>query len=59
MRPRSGVGPSDRAQVQSPVAVGVGSDAAVYIADNDNNRIRKIDPAGIITTVAGPDSAEG
>ena len=35
--------------------VGVAADAAgnVYLGDRDNFRVRKVDPAGIITTVAG------
>lgn len=47
-------GPATRAQLEGPVAVSIGADQALYIADHDNNRIRKIDTAGIITTVAGP-----
>jgi hypothetical protein len=38
---------------------GVATDAAgnVYIADKSNNRIRKVDAAGIITTIAGTGTA--
>ena len=46
-------GPALNAQID--VVVGVGADNAgnVYIADANNNRVRKVDLSGKITTVAG------
>ncbi len=47
-------GPAVEAMLASPIAVAVGSNGDLYIADHRNSRIRKVDlPTGIITTVAG------
>ena len=46
-------GPAIAAQLSSPGAVAVGSDGSIFIADYGNNRVRKVDTSGIITTVAG------
>ncbi len=45
-------GPAASAQLNTPVAVAVDSAGNVYIADWDNERIRKVSN-GVITTVAG------
>src|ERR1035437_9334901 len=42
------------AQLSSPMGVAVDNSSNVYIADNGNNRIRKVDAStGIISTIAG------
>jgi trimeric autotransporter adhesin len=41
------------AQLRSPFNIAVDSAANAYIADSGNHRIRKVTPAGVITTVAG------
>ena len=41
------------AQVWNPFGVTVGPDGSLYIADYDNNRIRRVGPDGMISTVAG------
>ena len=46
-------GPAIAAQLRSPWKVAVDKAGNVFIADNLDNRIRKVTPAGIITTVAG------
>jgi PAS domain S-box-containing protein len=46
-------GPATRASLFRPHGVFIDSTACLYIADHQNNRIRRVDPDGIITTVAG------
>jgi len=51
-------GPATQAQLNRPVDVAIGPDDAVYLTDVFNNCVRKIDPAGIISTVVGQCSSD-
>ena len=46
-------GPATQAQLKSPYRVAIDKEGNLYFSDRDNNRIRKIDLRGIISTVAG------
>jgi uncharacterized protein (TIGR03437 family) len=46
-------GPASKAQIYEPAGLAVDSAGNVYIADHLNNRVRKVTPEGIITTIAG------
>jgi uncharacterized protein (TIGR03437 family) len=46
-------GPATEAQIYEPAGLAVDSAGNVYIADHLNNRVRKVTPEGIITTIAG------
>jgi len=46
-------GPAVQAGLGSPSGVAVDNAGNIYIADAGNNRIRKVDAGGIITTIAG------
>jgi uncharacterized protein (TIGR03437 family) len=46
-------GPAAMAQLLWPSGITIDASGNLFIADGGNNRIRKVDPAGIITTVAG------
>jgi len=46
-------GPATSAHLADPTGVTVDAAGNLYIADTDNHRVRSVDPAGVITTVAG------
>lgn len=46
-------GPATAAQLHHPIGLELDSSGNLYIADFDNHRIRRVTPAGTITTVAG------
>jgi len=46
-------GPATSAEMDSPESVAVDAAGNFYIADTQNNCIRKVDTSGVITTIAG------
>ena len=46
-------GPATEAWIYEPRDIAVTDDGSVYVADYHNGRIRRIDPHGVISTVAG------
>lgn len=46
-------GPALAAQLQRPAALALDRQGNLYIADLEDNSVRKVDPAGTITTVVG------
>lgn len=46
-------GPAMEAQLSKPQDVAVDAAGNLYVADYGNSRVRKVSPAGVITTIAG------
>jgi uncharacterized protein (TIGR03437 family) len=46
-------GPAASAQLNGPVAVALDGNGSLFIAEYGNDRVRRVSPDGIITTVAG------
>lgn len=50
-------GPATAAELDNPTAVAIDDAGYIYIADQFNHKIRKVDPSGVITTIAGTGQA--
>ena len=46
-------GPANQANLHAPKGLAVAPDGSIYIADQENFRVRKVSPNGTISTVAG------
>ena len=46
-------GKAHAAKLNTPQKLALGPDGSVYVADRANRRVRKVDPQGVISTVAG------
>lgn len=50
-------GPATAAALNTPQKIALAQDGSILIADRANQRVRKIDPRGVITTLAGTHNA--
>ncbi|MGH2411990.1 MAG: hypothetical protein ACRDGS_16735 [Chloroflexota bacterium] len=46
-------GPAIKAELNGPEGMTIGRAGTIYFADSQNERIRRVSPSGIITTIAG------
>ncbi|MFS2047821.1 hypothetical protein ACEN9J_14095 [Variovorax sp. Varisp41] len=46
-------GPAGKALLNHPMALAIDSEDTIYFTDHDAQRVRKISPAGVVTTIAG------
>lgn len=46
-------GPARQARLNNPMGIAVARDGTLYVSDNGNDVVRRIDTSGIITTLAG------
>ena len=49
--------PATEALLNQPYNLALGPDGSVYFGDYNNHRVRRVDPSGVITTVAGTGEA--
>jgi len=52
-------GPATRATLPSPAGLAITQDGTIYVADETLDTVRKITPAGVISTVAGTEGVSG
>ena len=50
-------GPATSAMLANPIGLAIDLSGGILIADADNRRVRRVDPAGVITTIAGNGNA--